>query len=142
MARLFYVLGLIMAVGLAAAGIVILQIDATLVGSLGVSLLLAAFLLSLTGLLRAEGVAYLALNLAGAAFACLSSYMIEFLPFVLLEGAWAVVAAAGLVRIGVNGASGRALLRPAVPRIDGLSTAPASSSGRRAWLCVFRRRSA
>ena len=142
MARLFYGLGLIAAVGFAAAGILILQLDATLVGSLGVSLLLAAFLLSLTGWLRAEDVPYLALNLVGAALACLSSYMIEFLPFVLLEGAWAVVAAAGLVRAGVEGYRGRAPSRPAARGLYGPSTAPAKSSGRRAWLCAFRRRSA
>jgi len=71
---------------------------ATLIGSIGVSLLLAAFLLNLLGLMRAGGYAYLALNLAGAALACLSSYMINFVPFVALEGTWAVVAGVGLAR--------------------------------------------
>lgn len=104
MARLFYVLGLVVAVTAAAAAVVVLKIDATLVGSVGVSLLLAAFLLSMTGWMRAEGPAYLTLNLIGAALACLSSYMIEFLPFVLLEGAWATVAMAGLVRLVAEGA--------------------------------------
>src|SRR5262245_36203861 len=98
MARLFYVLSFIPAVAAATALTFSLAPDPTLVGSLGVSLLLAAFLSSLTGWMRAEGIAYLSLNLVGAALACLSSYMIDFMPFVLLEGAWAVVAAVALAR--------------------------------------------
>ena len=42
--------------------------------------------------------AYMLLNLVGAALACYSSYLVRFMPFVLLEGVWAIVAAAGLVR--------------------------------------------
>ena len=34
----------------------------------------------------------------GASMACYSSYLIDFMPFVLLEAVWAVVAAAGLAR--------------------------------------------
>lgn len=109
MARLFYVLGLAAALAVATAIVMALELNATLVGSLGVSLLLAAFLLNMGGWLRAGGPAYLTLNLVGAVLACLSSYMIEFMPFVLLEGTWAIVAAAGLVRaglpVGVNSAS-------------------------------------
>jgi len=71
---------------------------ATLIGSAGVGLLLLAFLLNLLGMMRAGGYAYLALNLAGGALACLSSYLIGFVPFVVLEGTWAAVAGVGLVR--------------------------------------------
>jgi hypothetical protein len=71
---------------------------ATLIGSVGVGLLLVAFFLNITGRMRAGGYAYLALNLAGGALACLSSYMIGFLPFVVLEGTWAAVAGIGLAR--------------------------------------------
>jgi hypothetical protein len=49
-------------------------------------------------LLKAESVPYLVLNLIGAGLACTSSYLISFLPFVLLEGTWAIVAAVALVR--------------------------------------------
>lgn len=72
--------------------------NATLVGSIGVGLLLLAFFLNLFGLLRANGYPYIALNLAGGALACLSSWMIDFMPFVVLEGTWALVAAVALVR--------------------------------------------
>jgi len=61
-------------------------INATIVGSAGVALLLLAFFLNLLRYLRVEGALYLGLNLMGAALACLSSYLIDFMPFVLLEG--------------------------------------------------------
>lgn len=72
--------------------------SATLVGSIGVGLLLVAFFLNLFKLLRADGYPYIVLNLAGGALACLSSWMIDFMPFVVLEGTWAVVAAIALVK--------------------------------------------
>jgi hypothetical protein len=71
---------------------------ADLVGTLGVALLLAAFLLNLLGLMKAGGYAYTALNLVGAALACWSSWLIDFMPFVVLEGVWAAAAAFALGR--------------------------------------------
>lgn len=72
---------------------------ATLVGTLGVALLLGAFALNLLRLVRADGGVYLALDLAGASLACWSAFLIGFLPFVVLEGAWALVAGVALVRL-------------------------------------------
>ncbi|HEV2764290.1 MAG TPA: hypothetical protein VGV38_15025 [Pyrinomonadaceae bacterium] len=71
---------------------------ATFIGSAGVSLLLLAFFLNLFGFLRRDGYAYLLLNLTGGALACYSSHLIGFLPFVVLEGTWAVVAGVAVVR--------------------------------------------
>ena len=71
---------------------------ATPFGSVGVTLLLLAFLLNLLKLLRADGIVYSSLNLAGALLALVSSYLIGFLPFVVLEGVWALVAAVALTR--------------------------------------------
>ncbi|MFA6955195.1 MAG: hypothetical protein WC538_04900 [Thermoanaerobaculia bacterium] len=72
--------------------------SATLVGSIGVSLLLLAFFLNLFKQLRVDGYPYIILNMIGGALACLSSWMIDFMPFVVLEGTWAVVAAVALVK--------------------------------------------
>ena len=80
--------------------------NATLVGSIGVGLLLLAFFLNLFGLLRAIGYPYIALNLAGGALACLSSWMIGFMPFVVLERTWAAVAAIALVKKLLSGRAG------------------------------------
>ena len=72
--------------------------QATLIGFVGVALLLIAFLLNLFKLLRSDGHVYLSLNLVGAGLACYSSYLISFMPFVVLEGVWAVVALAAITR--------------------------------------------
>ena len=76
---------------------------ATVIGLAGVSLLLAAFFLNLFKFLRSESYLYLGLNLIGAALACYSSYLIDFMPFVLLEGTWALVAAVGIARKALGG---------------------------------------
>ncbi len=70
----------------------------TIVGFVGVILMLIAFLLNLAGRMAANDVPYLLLNFVGACLAGWSSWMIHFLPFVLLEGTWALVAGIGLVR--------------------------------------------
>lgn len=61
-----------------------------LVGTLGVTLLLIAFALNLANKLAATSTAYLVLNIVGALLACISSYMIQFWPFVILEGVWTI----------------------------------------------------
>jgi hypothetical protein len=70
----------------------------TVIGSAGVALLLAAFGLNLSGRLPQDGRAYPALNLVGAATAAYASWLISFLPFVVLEGVWAIVAGLALLR--------------------------------------------
>lgn len=70
----------------------------TVVGSLGVALLLGAFVLNVARVLRADSVPYLALNAIGAGLAGWSAWLIDFMPFVILEGTWAAAAIVGLVR--------------------------------------------
>ena len=72
--------------------------SATLIGSAGVALLLLAFLLNLVKAMRSDGWPYLGLNLVGAGLACYSSWLIQFMPFVVLEGTWAAVAFGGIAR--------------------------------------------
>jgi hypothetical protein len=67
-------------------------------GFAGVALLLVAFALSAFGYLGAESRAYHALNFVGAALAGTASWLIDFMPFVVLEATWALVALAALVR--------------------------------------------
>ncbi|MFA5901236.1 MAG: hypothetical protein WC829_19210 [Hyphomicrobium sp.] len=71
---------------------------ATIIGFTGVGLLLLAFVLNLAKLLKAESIPYLALNLVGASLAGLSSWLIDFMPFVLLEGTWAAATLIALIR--------------------------------------------
>jgi hypothetical protein len=75
---------------------------ANLIGTIGVALLLAAFVLNLLNVLRADGLVYSLLNLVGAGLACYASWVISFIPFVVLEGVWAAAAAYALVRRPLN----------------------------------------
>lgn len=68
------------------------------IGSLGVALLLVAFFLNLFGLLAHQARAYQGMNALGAGLACYASWLIGFLPFVVLEGTWAAVAVVALLR--------------------------------------------
>lgn len=77
------------------------ETGATLIGFAGVTLLLLAFLLNLLKFMRSDGYPYTILNFVGAALACYSSYLIRFTPFVILEGAWALVAAGVIIRKAV-----------------------------------------
>jgi len=71
---------------------------ATAIGSLGVGMLLAAFVLNGTGVLEGRGRAYLVLNAVGAGLACWASVLLGFVPFVVLEAVWCAAALAGLAR--------------------------------------------
>jgi hypothetical protein len=70
----------------------------TLVGSLGVALLLLAFFLSLFKFIAQDGFTYIGMNIAGAGLACWSSWMIAFVPFIVLEAVWCLVAVAALAK--------------------------------------------
>jgi hypothetical protein len=71
----------------------------TLIASIGVALLLLAFLLNLVKRLSSDGSLYSFLNFVGAALAAYASYLIDFMPFVVLEGTWALAAGVSLGRI-------------------------------------------
>lgn len=68
------------------------------IGSLGVGLLLIAFFLNAFGWIDRDARGYHVLNFAGAAIAGYASWVIGFAPFVVLEGTWAFVALAALLR--------------------------------------------
>jgi hypothetical protein len=78
-----------------------------IVGSIGVFLLLVAFFMNLVGVLGHDSLAYVSLNLIGASLACYASWLLDFFPFVVLEGTWALVAALALGRIVIRTARGR-----------------------------------
>ena len=69
-----------------------------LIGSLGVGLILIAFILNLAGIMDRFARSYLLLNLIGASLTLLASAIIEFYPFVVLESVWALAALIGLLR--------------------------------------------
>lgn len=60
------------------------------IATLGVTLLLIAFALNIAKKMSAESRSYLLLNILGAGLAGVSSYMISFWPFVILESVWVI----------------------------------------------------
>jgi len=71
---------------------------ANIVNSTGVFLILTAFFLLILGKVKADNSWYLLMNLMGAGLSCYGSWLIHAIPFVVLEGTWAMVAVVGLVR--------------------------------------------
>ena len=67
-------------------------------GSLGVSILLLAFLLNMLKIIKTDSLSYLLLNFIGAGIACFASWLISYFPFVILEGVWAMVSLVSLLR--------------------------------------------
>jgi hypothetical protein len=67
-------------------------------GFSGVAILLLAYLLILFRVHDYNSRIYIALNLAGAGLACAASVMIHYKPFIILEGAWALVSFIALLR--------------------------------------------
>lgn len=70
-----------------------------IVGSTGVLLLLLAFFLNLFKVLMQDTKTYAMMNIVGAGLSCYASVLIDYMPFVILEGTWAFVAFIGLVRL-------------------------------------------
>jgi hypothetical protein len=69
-----------------------------MISAAGVTLILAAFFLSTFKFISASSSSYFVLNFLGGALACWGSMLIPSLPFTILEGVWAVVAAVGFAR--------------------------------------------
>lgn len=69
-----------------------------LFATLGVILLLIAFLLNLMQRLDAKSLPYATLNFLGASLCGISAYVVSFYPFVILEGVWATVALLALLK--------------------------------------------
>jgi hypothetical protein len=78
----------------------------TIVGSIGVGLLLLAYFLSLIKRLSLDSQFYAWLNIVGAGLACYSSYLIGFVPFIILEGVWFLVSLFALIKMFVVPPSG------------------------------------
>jgi hypothetical protein len=69
-----------------------------IINTVGVSLILIAFLLLQLQKLSSTNTAYLLLNAVGAGLACWGSVLITAWPFVVLEAVWTLVAVIGLAR--------------------------------------------
>lgn len=61
------------------------------IGAAGVSLLLLAFALNVFGALDRKSMSYSLINAIGAGLAAYASWLISYLPFLVLESTWCLV---------------------------------------------------
>lgn len=69
-----------------------------LIGTIGVGIILLAYFLNMFSYIQNNGKLFYLLNIIGASIACFASYLINYIPFVILEGTWALVSVVGLVK--------------------------------------------
>lgn len=69
-----------------------------IIGTLGVSILLIAFVLNQRRTISEHSRAFLVMNMVGAVLCGYSAWLVSFMPFVVLEAVWALFAAWGLLR--------------------------------------------
>jgi len=69
-----------------------------IIGTAGVGLLLLAYLLLMKKVLNRNDNIYILMNLLGASIACYASVMIDYVPFIILEAFWALIALVALLR--------------------------------------------
>ncbi len=66
------------------------------IGFIGVTILLIAFFLNLRNIIKKDSITYLLLNILGAGIACFASVLLNYWPFIILEGCWTIVSLYGL----------------------------------------------
>lgn len=71
---------------------------ADVIATIGISILLFAFILNSRKVISADKLLYNILNIIGAALCGYSAYLISFYPFVVLETVWVLVALLALIR--------------------------------------------
>jgi hypothetical protein len=70
-----------------------------IIASLGVIILLIAFLMNMFKSLSAQSRLYTGMNFLGAGLCGFSSYLISFYPFVILESIWALFALYSFINV-------------------------------------------
>ena len=68
------------------------------IATIGVGLFLLAYFFNIFSIIKKEGSFYFILNILGAGLAGYASYLIHFIPFVILETTWVIVSVFGLVK--------------------------------------------
>jgi hypothetical protein len=68
------------------------------IGIIGVAMLLLAYFLNLFDMIKKNGHLYVWMNFAGAGLSCFASVLLNYIPFILLEGIWSVVSAVAIIR--------------------------------------------
>ena len=69
-----------------------------IIGTIGVGLILLAYFCNTFGWLDGKSKAFFLLNMVGAGLACYASLLINYRPFVILEGTWFLVSVIGFIK--------------------------------------------
>jgi len=67
-------------------------------GFVGVFLILLAYILNVTNKITSKSLLFISLNLVGASIACLASILLNYIPFVILEGIWALISFLSIIK--------------------------------------------
>ncbi|MCP4974775.1 MAG: hypothetical protein GY931_01320 [Maribacter sp.] len=67
-------------------------------GFVGVFQILLAYVLNIFGKLEKKDLTFILLNLIGASLACFASILMKYVPFIILEGVWALVSFIALLK--------------------------------------------
>jgi len=68
------------------------------IGFIGVFQILLAYILNISGILEKNSLIFLLLNLIGAGMACYASILLNYIPFIVLEGVWTLVSIIALIK--------------------------------------------
>ena len=68
------------------------------IGFIGVFQILLAYMLNIFGKLVKKDLSFILLNLIGAGMACWASILMNYVPFIILEGVWALVSLIALFK--------------------------------------------
>jgi hypothetical protein len=67
------------------------------IGTIGVGIVLIAYFLNNFSYIKRNGNLYFSLNILGASIACYASILIQYIPFIILEGTWALLSVVSLL---------------------------------------------
>lgn len=68
------------------------------IGSIGVFQIVLAYTLNALGYLTTKSLYFILLNLVGATMACIASILLNYWPFIILEGVWVLVSLFTLIQ--------------------------------------------
>lgn len=66
-------------------------------GFIGVSMILLAYVLNVSEKVSTKDNLFILLNLFGAGIACFASILLNYIPFIILEGVWTLISLRSIV---------------------------------------------
>lgn len=67
-------------------------------GFIGVAMILVAYVLNIFEKVSTKDNVFILLNLFGAGIACFASILLNYIPFIILEGVWTLISLISIVK--------------------------------------------